>query len=448
MESKQNLLFLPKTSILQTPDWENQAKTLQHNHLVTAAAPDPLNDKEEDDVNSDCRVEGNGVRQEELEGDSGVGEGRHDPKMPTKRNPKGHFSSTDITSQSLTDSYALLKPEQLVSRLASCAYCAKLDLKEEYLQTPFDEDAQWFLVTNTPIGLCRYKRLSFGLNSTPSVFQFYLQQLIRKAPNAVNYLDKIIIPDNTRQDFLQNLEPFFRILYTANLKCNKDKCTFFHGVQYLGHILSEHGIKHTDANESLSHSKEVKQLFSELAQINYYRKFLRHVLRLIIQSKFWQVLQMIQIMAHVQFCHIDIMILNDHLHLLERLTARKINKFRDYIYGRKFIILTEHKPLVAVFGQNNSVPKRTAQRLMFRALLLSNYDFEIILWSTAQHANAGLQSDLAAGQDKNFGSPVDGAANDKKVRNQSYWNMKYTLTVYKGSSLVRTESRKTRVVIP
>ena len=39
-----------------------------------------------------------------------------------------------------------------------------------------------------------------------------------------------------------------------------------------------------------------------------------------------------------------------------------VQKFRPYLYGRSFILCTDHKPLTAIFGSNKSIPPLAAAR--------------------------------------------------------------------------------------
>ena len=45
-------------------------------------------------------------------------------------------------------------------------------------------------------------------------------------------------------------------------------------------------------------------------------------------------------------------------------------KFHKYIYGRKFTLVTDHKPLTTIFSPKTGVPALAAARLQRRALLL------------------------------------------------------------------------------
>lgn len=54
-----------------------------------------------------------------------------------------------------------------------------------------------------------------------------------------------------------------------------------------------------------------------------------------------------------------------------------VGKFHQYVYGRKFTLRTDHKPLERVFGEHKEIPKMAASRLTRWAITLSAYDYTI-----------------------------------------------------------------------
>ena len=65
-----------------------------------------------------------------------------------------------------------------------------------------------------------------------------------------------------------------------------------------------------------------------------------------------------------------------------------VKKFHQYLYGRKFMLVTDHKPLTAILGAKKGIPSLAAARLQRWAVLLSVYQYEIRFKSTLEHANA------------------------------------------------------------
>ena len=52
-----------------------------------------------------------------------------------------------------------------------------------------------------------------------------------------------------------------------------------------------------------------------------------------------------------------------------------VRRLHQYLYGRKFTLRTDHKPLVKIFGPHESLSKTSASRLQRWAVLLSEYDY-------------------------------------------------------------------------
>ena len=65
-----------------------------------------------------------------------------------------------------------------------------------------------------------------------------------------------------------------------------------------------------------------------------------------------------------------------------------VQKFHRYLYGRKFNLITDHKPLTTILGPKKGIPSLAAARLQRWAILLSAYDYNIHYKSTTEHGNA------------------------------------------------------------
>ncbi|EPB70403.1 hypothetical protein ANCCEY_10516 [Ancylostoma ceylanicum] len=65
-----------------------------------------------------------------------------------------------------------------------------------------------------------------------------------------------------------------------------------------------------------------------------------------------------------------------------------VKKFHKYVFGRKFLLLTDHKPLLAIFGDKKGVPVYSANRLMRWATILLGYNFDIEYVNTTKFGQA------------------------------------------------------------
>ena len=70
------------------------------------------------------------------------------------------------------------------------------------------------------------------------------------------------------------------------------------------------------------------------------------------------------------------------------------HQFHPYIYGRKFTLITDHKPLTTIFSPKSSLPALAAARLQRWAIILSAYQYEVEFRATDNHANADCLSRL------------------------------------------------------
>ena len=66
----------------------------------------------------------------------------------------------------------------------------------------------------------------------------------------------------------------------------------------------------------------------------------------------------------------------------------EIKTFHQYVYGRRFKLLTDHKPLTTILSPKASLPALAAARLQRWAIILSAYQYEVEFRPTQQHGNA------------------------------------------------------------
>ncbi|GFV26096.1 uncharacterized protein K02A2.6 [Trichonephila clavipes] len=62
--------------------------------------------------------------------------------------------------------------------------------------------------------------------------------------------------------------------------------------------------------------------------------------------------------------------------------------------SRRFTLITDHKPLIAIFGSKRNLPVLAATRLLHYALILQSFGFDIIFRKTIEHGNADFLSRL------------------------------------------------------
>ena len=71
-----------------------------------------------------------------------------------------------------------------------------------------------------------------------------------------------------------------------------------------------------------------------------------------------------------------------------------VKRFNTYVYGRHFRLITDHEPLISIFGPKKGIANTTAARLQRYALFLAGYNYDIVYRNTKKHGNADCLASL------------------------------------------------------
>ena len=357
------------------------------------------------------------------------------------------------------DQYPLPKPDDLFTTLAGGKRFTKIDLTQAYQQMALDDRSRELVTINTHKELYRYTRLPFGVASAPAIFQKTMDTVLQGLPKVICYLDDILVTGSTEEEHLSNVEKVLGRLQMYGIRAKRAKYEFLRpSVEYLGHCVDATGLHTTpskvEAVKEAPQPRNVQELRSFLGLVHYYGKIMPNLatllnpLNLLLRdgSKWvWteecsrafkeakQLLITAPILAHydptlpikmagdasaygigavishtypdgterpISFASRTLspseqnypQIENEALSLVYG-----IKNFYAYLYGRKFTLVTDHKPLLTVLGPKNGIPPMAAARLQRWALLLSAYNYSIEFKPTQQHANADGLSRLPLG---------------------------------------------------
>ena len=390
------------------------------------------------------------------------------PGKPSKIRVCGDYSVT-VNPQLSTHRYPIPTPENLMQKLAGGYGFTKIDLADAYNQISLGPESQKKLALSTNKGVLLQMRLPFGISSAPGYFQEIMDQLTCDLPGVAVYLDDILVSGATAQEHLENLRRLLQRLQDKGLRCRREKCLFAQtSVEYLGHRLSKDGIAKghkVDAVQKMPPPTDVKSLRSFLGSVQFYGKFLPNMSTIAEplykltrcdvpwnwgseqQTSFDKIKVMLSqdtvlanfdpsvqvgiscdasntglgaVLFHRYPDGSERPIANASKTLTD--TQRKYSqiqkealsivfalfKFHQYLYGRKFILVTDHRPLLSLFGPSKSTPALAANRLARWALMLSQYDYNIEYRKTSHHGNADALSRLPSGPDPDFdGEEID-----------------------------------------
>ena len=87
-----------------------------------------------------------------------------------------------------------------------------------------------------------------------------------------------------------------------------------------------------------------------------------------------------------------------------------VRRFHNYLYGRRFTLITDHKLLTAILNPKQGIPSLAAARMQRWALILTGYSYDIEYRSTHAHANADGLSQLPVGGSQQEGNLADTTA--------------------------------------
>ena len=366
----------------------------------------------------------------------------------------GDFSLT-YNSCADVETYPLPRLDDLHEALRGCKVFSILDMSQAYHQIPLAKESQSYLTINTHVGLFSFKRLPNGVHSGPAIFQRIMDSTLAGIPKVVCYLDDILVAGVDKDDHLNSLSQVFEKLSAVGFQLKKAKCEFEKtSVQYLGHIIDGEGLHPTDeklaAVRDAPRPTDITSLKSFLGLIMFYSRFLKNhstvlapLNNLLKKDVPWrwtkieeeafvkakQLLLNSQTLVHyddslplylacdassygagavlshcidgqyrpIAFTSCTLTQAQRNYSQLDKEAFSIIfglKRFHQYLYGRPFTILTDHRPLLTLMGPDRPVPVHAAARLQRWALILQSYNYKIEYRNTTSHVDADLMSRL------------------------------------------------------
>lgn len=145
----------------------------------------------------------------------------------------------------IPDRFPLPVLNDLLQSIGRNKVFSTLDLLQGFWQIPLDEESKQLTAFSTPNGHFHFKRMPFGLRSSPITFSRLMTNLFRRliGSTLLVYLDDLIIMSQDVQTHFQNLEKVLAKLAEANLKIKLAKCSFLkQKINFLGHTVTPSGI--------------------------------------------------------------------------------------------------------------------------------------------------------------------------------------------------------------
>ena len=325
--------------------------------------------------------------------------------------------------------------EEVLLSLNQSSVYSKLDLKWGFHQIQLAEESREITTFVTHLGLFRYRRLMFGIASAPEKYQQIIRDILRGCNGVANIADDIIVHGRDLKEHDQNLFKVLDRLRECGLTLNGDKCQFrISKLTFFGHDLGVNGISPTEekiaAVRNAQAPKKASEVRSFLGLVQYSSKFLpsysqvAEPLRMLTRKnqpfvwgqaqensfqKLKELITRAETLAYFrEDCRTRVIAdagpaaLGAVLTQLQNNTWRVIayasrnlsdverrycqtekealalvwacERFNLYIFGRRFELETDHKPLECIYGKTS----KTSARIERWVLRLQSYDYKVI----------------------------------------------------------------------
>ena len=361
-----------------------------------------------------------------------------------------------LASQINTECYPLPKPEELFGVMSGGKVYASLDLRHSYEQLELDEASKAPLTVNTIKGLMRYSRLPYGISSAGAIVQRAMEELLAGMENVHCFVDDIIVRSDDMKSHLSTLRELFKRFRAAGVRLKKPKCNFAdEKVKFLGFIVGKDGRavdkERIRAVVDMPIPTSVTELRCWIGMVRFYDRFVPglsgmadplHQLLKKDQEWTWgpeqqKAVQQIKeclttapVLQHYDparelvlatdagpnglgacLAHRDengqehpIAYASRSLSKAERNYSQidkeataivfGVTKFETFLWARKWILVTDHKPLQAIFGPKNAFPALVTARLHRYAVKLMPYNFQVEFREGKRNGNADCLSRL------------------------------------------------------
>ena len=142
------------------------------------------------------------------------------------------------------EKYLMPTVNDLVADLNRATVLSKLDLSLWHHELELAPESHYNTTFSTHIRLQRYKRLTFGINAAPEIFQKAIEEILTGLPGCKNISDNIIIYGKTQNKHDEKLHGVLERLQQHGVCLNKEKLAFLRSeIKFSRKILSKNRVK-------------------------------------------------------------------------------------------------------------------------------------------------------------------------------------------------------------
>ena len=155
--------------------------------------------------------------------------------------------------------------DEIIRNINGSVVFSKIDLKWGFHQVELDEESRSITTFAVNDRLYQYKRLAFGISSAPELYQKLIRGLLYGLSGLQNAADDMVVYGRDYEEHDRNLHRLLQRLQENHITVNKDKCVFRQkSVVFYGLLLSADGVQPTEATVSAMRNAKAPSNASEV----------------------------------------------------------------------------------------------------------------------------------------------------------------------------------------
>ena len=185
-----------------------------------------------------------------------------------------------VNSMTMFDSEPIPQQDQIIARLGQSKFFTKIDLSKGFWQIPIKKEDRHKTAFATEDGLKQFVVMPFGLVNASSVFCRMMRKLLMGLENVESYIDDVVVHSQTWEEHICALEKLFSRLRESNLTVRPSKCHVgCREIDFLGQRLGNGVVvpqkDKVDKILEIQRPADKKELRSYLGSVGFHRKFIK-----------------------------------------------------------------------------------------------------------------------------------------------------------------------------